>query len=129
MKKDKTITTIGTVMAAGGIPIILIWFSMLAIGRMVSEDIPLFFSIFNIVGAIGAFASFANGIMIIKDYAATKTVQIVLAAFTAVLSLPGGVMFFQMQWYFAAVPVFLFAFGPSAYYLLKIYDAYNDRKL
>jgi len=129
MKKDKTMTMIGTVMTAGGVPIILIWATMLVIGNLVNESVPTFFSVFLIAGVIGAFLSLANGIMIIKNSAATKKVQLVFAAATALLSLPGAILFFQMQWYFAAIPVFLFAFGPSAYYLVKIHDAYNERRM
>jgi len=129
MKKDKTMTMIGTVMAAGGIPIVLIWMSMLFIGRMVNEEIPLFFTVFIILGAVGAFVGLANGVMIIRSNDSTKMLQTIFAAVTALFSLPGGFMFLQMNWFFAMVPVVLFGFGPSAYYLVRIYDAYNERRM
>jgi len=129
MKKDKAMTIIGTVLMAGGIPVTLIWASMQAIGGMINAEMPPYFSAFTILGAIGSIVGMANGVMIVKDRPATKKVQIGLAAATAVFSLPGVVMFIQMAWYFAAVPVFLFGFGPSAYYLVRIYDAYSERKL
>ena len=117
------------VLIAGGIPITLIWISMLVIGGLVNEAVPPTFPAFTIIGAFGAMLGLVNGIMINRNRASTEKVQIVLAISTAVLSLPGGVMFFQMYWYFAALPVFLFGFGPSAYYLLKVYDAFSERKM
>ena len=132
MKKDKKITVIAIVMTAGGIPLALIWASMMAIGGLVNSGVPAYFSSFIIAGAAGALVAMINGIMINRksnaNGAAAMKAQIVLAVLTAVLSLPGGVMFILMEWYFAAIPTLLFGFGLSAYYLLRVYDAYSDKK-
>jgi len=129
MKPDRTITIIATVLMAGGIPVALIWISMLVIGGLVNIELPSYFPVLIIIGAFAALLGMVNGILITKNKTAARKIQTIFAAVTAGLSIPGGVMFVLMSWYFAAIPVFLFGFGPSAYYLLKIYDAHNDRKM
>ena len=102
---------------------------MLVIGGLVNIELPMYFPILIIIGAFAAVLGMVNGIIISKNKPATRKIQIIFAAATAGLSVPGGVMFVLMYWYFAAIPVFLFGFGPSGYYLLKMYDAHNDRKM
>ena len=129
IEKDKTLNMIGIVMMAGAIPVALVWISMLVVGGMINGEVPAFFSAFIIAGTVGALLGLANGFMVVRQNDSTKKLRFSFAIIIALLSLPGGVMFIQMNWNFASIPVLLFGFGPSAYYLVKIYDAYNERKL
>ena len=129
MKKDKRISVVAMVMTGGGIPITLIWICMLGFGGLVKGGVPPYFNAFSIAGAAGAFIAIINGVLINKNKAATGKARIAFAVLTAALSLPGSVMFLFMTWYFAALPAFLFGFGPSAYYLLRVYDEHSDRKI